>query len=193
MWVKASKNENNLNRTITIHGNSNPRVLERITDTGYGNNKITIKNIINKPTDKNVDFGYRIPEGIILVETVGDGVMFDDGQTDVEILIHRSIPHWITGKFKTITNQERYTVYPHKGKDDKFKYAVPNTISATNREDEKNEYQTAWSLGVDETYIDEPHDYYKYTPYKMEGNDGLWDNDKIEKEGGGIKKDLWHY
>ena len=183
MWVKASKNENDLNRTITIHGSSNPRVLERITDTGYGNNKITIKNIINKPTDKNVDFGYRIPEGIILVETVGDGVMFADGQTDVEILIHRSIPHWITGKFKTITNQERYTVYPHKGKDDKFKFAVPNTISATNREDEKNEYQVAWSLGVDEENNDGTvtHDYYKYTPYKMEGNDGLWDNDKTEK------------
>ena len=113
MWVKASKNENNLNRTITIHGSPNPRVLERITDTGYGEKKITMNDIINKPTDKNVDFGYRIPEGIILVETVGDGVMFANGQTDVEVLIHRSIPHWITGKFKTITNEERYTVYPH--------------------------------------------------------------------------------
>ena len=46
MWVKASKNENDLNRTITIHGSSNPRVLERITDTGYVC-KITIKIINN--------------------------------------------------------------------------------------------------------------------------------------------------
>lgn len=184
MWVKASKNEKNLNRTVTIHGSPNPFVLKRITDTGYGEKKITINNIINKPTDKNVDFGYRIPEGIILVETVGDGVMFANGQTDVEVLIHRSIPHWITGKFKTITNEERYTVYPHKGMDDRFEYAVPTTIKANNEDDaEKNEYQMAWSLGVDEKNKDGTvtHDYYKYTPYKMEGNDGLWDNDQIEK------------
>lgn len=184
MWVKASKNENNLNRTVTIHGSPNPFVLRRITDTGFGEKKITMKDILNKPTDKNVDFGYRIPEGIILVESVSDGVMFANGQTDVEILIHRSIPHHLTGKFKTITNDERYTVYPHKGMDDRFEYAVPTTITARNQDDEeKNEYQMAWSLGVDEKNKDgsATHDYYKYTPYKMEGNDGLWDDDQIEK------------
>ena len=184
MWVKASKNENNLNRTVTIHGSPNPFVLRRITDTGFGEKKITMKDILNKPTDKNVDFGYRIPEGIILVESVSDGVMFANGQTDVEILIHRSIPHHLTGKFKTITNDERYTVYPHKGMDDRFEYAVPITITARNQDDEeKNEYQMAWSLGVDENNKDGSvtHDYYKYTPYKMEGNDGLWDDDQIEK------------
>ena len=108
MWVKASKNKKNLNRTVTIHGSPNPFVLRRITDTGIGEKKIRMKDILNKPTDKNVDFGYKIPEGIILVETVGDGVMFANGQTDVEVLIHRSIPHWITGKFETITKEERY-------------------------------------------------------------------------------------
>jgi hypothetical protein len=180
MWVEASKNVNNLNRTVTIHGSHNPYVLRRITDTGTGEGKITMSDIVNKPTDRNVDFGYKIPEGIILVETVGDGVMFANGQTDVEILIHRSIPHWITGKFKTITNEERYTVYPHKGKDESFEYAVPTTVGARNQDDEeKNEYQMAWSLGVDEE--NKTHDYYKYTPYKMEGNDGLWDDDQIEK------------
>ena len=102
----------------------------------------------------------------------------------VEVLIHRSIPHWITGKFETITKEERYTVYPHKGMDDRFEYAVPTTINAKNQDDEeKNEYQMAWSLGVDEKNKDGSvtQDYYKYTPYKMEGNDGLWDNDNIEK------------